>query len=215
MTQIRLHGTNKELVDEIVSLGLRYGIVTPYTSFLVDERQNVLSPPAASRRPAKPGPRRPCPLRPPPGRPPSRPARRYAQLREAPSAAAATQSAQMRTIDDKTFLLRDGVWTDTQYREDMKTVDVGFGSADYFALLAARPEWGKYFAVGEKVIVLLDGVAYRVAEGTFPHCHPGHAGAHATGSHPVQPNPLSLVEPITPLMPEPAGALHEDTERAK
>ncbi len=44
LTQIRLHGTNKELVDEVVSLSLRYGIVTPYTSFLVDERQNVLAP---------------------------------------------------------------------------------------------------------------------------------------------------------------------------
>ena len=30
--------------DEIVSLSLRYVIVTPYTSFLVDERQNVLAP---------------------------------------------------------------------------------------------------------------------------------------------------------------------------
>ena len=44
---------------------------------------------------------------------------------------------------------------------------LGFGSDDYFALLAARPEWGKYFALGEKMIVLLDGVAYRVAEGNF------------------------------------------------
>ena len=43
LTQIKLNGTNKELVDEIVSLSTRYGIVTPYTSFLVDERQNVLS----------------------------------------------------------------------------------------------------------------------------------------------------------------------------
>ena len=56
VTQINLHGSNKELVDEIVSLGLRYGIVTPYTSFLVDERQDVLAPrrPAEGRR--KPGP---------------------------------------------------------------------------------------------------------------------------------------------------------------
>ena len=74
----------------------------------------------------------------------------------------------MKTVDDKTFLLRDGVWLDTQYREGMKTVDVGFGGDDYFTLLAARPEWGKYFALGSKMIVLLDGVAYRVAEGEFP-----------------------------------------------
>jgi len=36
--QIDLHGQNKELVDELVALSTRYGILTPYTSFLADER---------------------------------------------------------------------------------------------------------------------------------------------------------------------------------
>ena len=36
--QIDLHGQNKELIDELVSLSTRYGILTPYTSFLADER---------------------------------------------------------------------------------------------------------------------------------------------------------------------------------
>lgn len=36
--QIDLHGQNKELTDELVSLSTRYGILTPYTSFLADER---------------------------------------------------------------------------------------------------------------------------------------------------------------------------------
>lgn len=35
--QIDLHGRNKELVDELVALSTRYGILTPYTSFLADE----------------------------------------------------------------------------------------------------------------------------------------------------------------------------------
>ena len=37
LDEIRLHGKNKELVDEVVRLGKRYGIMTPYTSFLVVE----------------------------------------------------------------------------------------------------------------------------------------------------------------------------------
>jgi len=43
LDQVRLHGAKKELIDSIVTLGKRYGIVTPYTSFLVieDERQLV------------------------------------------------------------------------------------------------------------------------------------------------------------------------------
>ncbi len=167
VTQINLHGSNKELVDEIVSLGLRYGIVTPYTSFLVDERQNVLAPGGQQKAGESLG----RSLAAPSAAAPTAVAasQDLTKLRDATSAAApsAAQSAQVRTVDDKTFLLRDGVWTDTQYVEGMKTVDVGFGSADYFALLAARPDWGKYFAVGMKVTVLLDGLVYRVAEGDF------------------------------------------------
>jgi len=37
LNEIRLHGKNKELVDEVVRLGKRHGIMTPYTSFLVVE----------------------------------------------------------------------------------------------------------------------------------------------------------------------------------
>jgi Ca-activated chloride channel homolog len=36
--QIDLHGQNKELTDELVALSVKYGILTPYTSFLADER---------------------------------------------------------------------------------------------------------------------------------------------------------------------------------
>ena len=37
LDEIRLHGHNQELVDEVVRLGMEYGIVTPYTSSLVEE----------------------------------------------------------------------------------------------------------------------------------------------------------------------------------
>ena len=39
--QIDLHGSNKELTDELVALSTRYGILTPYTSFLADERVSL------------------------------------------------------------------------------------------------------------------------------------------------------------------------------
>jgi Ca-activated chloride channel family protein len=35
--QVDLHGKSKELIDELVALSTRYGILTPYTSFLADE----------------------------------------------------------------------------------------------------------------------------------------------------------------------------------
>ena len=39
--QIDLNGPNKELTDELVSLSTKYGLLTPYTSFLADERVNL------------------------------------------------------------------------------------------------------------------------------------------------------------------------------
>ncbi|MBS0261263.1 MAG: VWA domain-containing protein [Planctomycetes bacterium] len=39
--ELDLQGQNKELVDELVQLSIRHGIITPYTSFLADERTNL------------------------------------------------------------------------------------------------------------------------------------------------------------------------------
>ena len=37
MDQVQLNGETKEIIDEIIRLSKRYGIMTPYTSFLADE----------------------------------------------------------------------------------------------------------------------------------------------------------------------------------
>lgn len=39
--ELDLNGQNKELVDELVALSLKYGIMTPYTSFLADETRSL------------------------------------------------------------------------------------------------------------------------------------------------------------------------------
>src|SRR5262249_58776241 len=36
--EMDLHGRSQELVDELVALSTRHGILTPYTSFLADDR---------------------------------------------------------------------------------------------------------------------------------------------------------------------------------
>lgn len=41
LDQIRLHGESSELKDEVVKLAKRYGVATPYTSFLVTEDEPV------------------------------------------------------------------------------------------------------------------------------------------------------------------------------
>ncbi len=41
LEQIRLHGEDRELVDEVTRLARQYGIVTPYTSYLIVEDEKV------------------------------------------------------------------------------------------------------------------------------------------------------------------------------
>jgi Ca-activated chloride channel family protein len=65
LDQIRVNGEKKELVDEVVALAKRYGITTPYTSYLVvpDQPIPVVRRPAPDGKPhvgfAPPGPAAP------------------------------------------------------------------------------------------------------------------------------------------------------------
>jgi Ca-activated chloride channel family protein len=49
LDQIRLHGESAELRDEVVDLARRYGIVTPYTAYLIVEDEARRSVPVTSR----------------------------------------------------------------------------------------------------------------------------------------------------------------------
>ena len=58
--------------------------------------------------------------------------------------------------------MRQGIWTDTTYDpQQMSTTRLQFGSPAHFRMLAEHPQWARYFAVGEEVIVVLGGVAYQ------------------------------------------------------
>ncbi len=43
MSEIRFKGENSELVESVKQLGIAYGIVTPYTSYLVTEQEKELA----------------------------------------------------------------------------------------------------------------------------------------------------------------------------
>ena len=69
----------------------------------------------------------------------------------------------VRVVGSKTFLMKDGVWVDTEYKADTRLpkVDVTFGSEEFFKLVADKPELAEFFALGKKVIVVLDGKVYQ------------------------------------------------------
>ncbi len=174
LNQIRLQGESREVVNEIVTLAVRYGIVTPYTSFLIDERQDVLTQSgrsdAAKQVQATAAPAAPS------GPGAVRQSQEQSQLRGANVAPAAPTFAQrsgsnqaaapIQFVGDKTFILRNNVWIDTQFDPSkMTTKKIEFGSDAYLALVANNPEWGKYIALGSRVILVANGTAYEITDG--------------------------------------------------
>ena len=164
--QIRLHGESDEVIEEIIELSVRYGIITPYTSFLVDETADVLTEQGretvVEKEVEKVIQATPAPAY---GAEAVDRAAEEGTMRDA-NVAGDTGSTQVKAVGDKTFVWHEDAWIDTTFDADKMTASrVGFGSDDYFELLAARPEWGRYFALGRRVIVVLDGTAYEVVEG--------------------------------------------------
>lgn len=162
LKEIRLRGENQELVDSVVALSVRYGIMTPYTSFLIDERQDILtyegrkriateSPLAGSNAMPATGPRAVAD------------SQTQMQLSTTTGGEDQSQAADIKVVENKAFVLREGVWTDTSYDpQTMSPIHVQFGSSAYYSLAATDARWGKYLAVGERVLVVVADKAYQV-----------------------------------------------------
>lgn len=183
LTAIRLHGEDPELVDSIVRLSIRYGIITPYTSFLITEddiftetgRERVFEAAedelfaldddasgasavdaASTSRDMAEGEV---------AAPPSAPTGQSAATNGGVpgDGAAADSPSPIQIAGNRTFLLRNGVWIDTTYDADtMETQEIVFLSDEYFDLLDSDPRVASFFALGEHVIFVLDGQAYEV-----------------------------------------------------
>lgn len=179
--QIRSNGENKELRDEIIDLGTRYGIVTPYTSYLATDGSFQIDGTSGANNN-------------------SRVMRREVDksvrgLQNAPAATSgqgavmASKDAKRKqesvsvTADDneiirvdgqivvkkagvKTFYLENGVWVDSEFKEEAKTPEtrVRFASNEYFDLIAGEKELAQFFALGEQVVVVWKGKVYRITK---------------------------------------------------
>src|SRR5262249_18571728 len=73
---------------------------------------------------------------------------------------------QIRQIAGKTFYLRDGVWTDSEFKVEAKlpAVTLKFASDEYFNLVGQEPKLAECFALGRRVVVVWKGKVYRVEE---------------------------------------------------
>ncbi|HEX5707188.1 MAG TPA: VIT and VWA domain-containing protein [Pyrinomonadaceae bacterium] len=200
MEQIRTNGESKELRDEIVDLGTRYGIVTPYTSYLALEPgaappvdvttsgDTAVTRNEAARRAGGAGGRRDGGAfnRPVPAPPPrvanearakaatgadavqmsrqSRAQQDATRVLDGEEDADESQRDSVRKVGDKTFYLREGVWTDAEFKTDARLPETSlvFASDEYFELVRREPQLAKYLALGERVVVVFKGRVYRV-----------------------------------------------------
>ncbi len=149
LNEIRLNGETQELIDEIIVLGKRYGIITPYTSFLILED----TPTGNNFRG----------LSDQTGESAFADANRIGDYRSADNPGN-VMSYGVRYVGNKTFFMRDSFWVDTQFLGEETILDVEFASDDYFELVINQPELGPYFALGKNVVVIFDNLAYKVHE---------------------------------------------------
>jgi Ca-activated chloride channel family protein len=173
LEQVRANGESKELKDEITELGTRYGIVTPYTSYLATDgtlanaSRSDLASPTMQREADK-------------------------KLKAQSGAGAVQMSVQQNSMQsnmriksvakdeedqiliqnttsnqfvaNKNFINQSNVWVDAEFKEEQKLPEVklNFASKEYFAVIDKEPSLAQYFALGQNVTVVWKGKVYKV-----------------------------------------------------
>ncbi len=190
--QIRSNGEQKELRDEIVDLGTRYGIVTPYTSYLATDgseredsriflnRQSESSADSAiSNLPLNgrtisrmmsiisPKSAQPVALS---GQRAVRASKEAKKKQTAESVISeddeTIKSGAVKKVGTKTFYLENDVWIDSEFKEESKMPEtkLTFASKEFFDLIDAETELAQFFSLGEQVVVVWRGKIYRIVK---------------------------------------------------
>lgn len=169
--QIRIEGASPSLVQEVRDLGLRYGILTEYTSYLVQEPMTAWTrPQPMPMAPALRGGAGSAGLQ--TGRDAFDRAQASAAMSGASNLAAADHAAKARMAElavggvaggtaarevrragGRLFVRTDGGWTDAAQRDSLKVVAVAPYSDAYFALVRALPEIAPCLGLGDDLLI--------------------------------------------------------------
>ena len=170
--QVRIEGTNPTLVSEIRDLGLRYGIITEYTSYLVQEPQPQVGFPVRDRAVPLPAPMSAA-MQGGAGNATHQTGEAAVRAARSSSGFAATSSldaadalaksraeelagprgAAVQHVHGKLFVDQGGVWTDAAHQASFHVYEVAPFSQAYFDLVRALPELAPYLRVGDQVLV--------------------------------------------------------------
>jgi Ca-activated chloride channel family protein len=178
---IRIEGSTPALIEEVRELGLHYGIITEYTSYLVQEpvpgtpftleelrlnapvEQSLQGGARAARGQT--------------GREAFKRAEASSEMANAKSLAAAdavaesrmraiggvsgeregdafnAREAQVRRVSGRLFVRRDAIWTDARHSDSLQVIEVAPFSDAYFALVRALPEITPYLSTEGSVLI--------------------------------------------------------------
>lgn len=179
LEQIRANGETKETRDEVTELGTRYGLVTPYTSYLAtdgsmanirrDAPADVLrmqaNAPAAKAMKDRSG----------AGAVGISVQQNAMQSNVTISADEAKEereqiivrnSVNNQFVANKNFINQSGVWIDSDFSETVKLTEtsIKFASDEYFRLITDEPLLAPYLSLGEQIVVVWKGRVYRITK---------------------------------------------------
>jgi Ca-activated chloride channel family protein len=181
--QIRLEGASEDLVGQVRELGLRYGILTEYTSYLVQEPGVAIGPvggPRDDRMRQTSGTNANAPAAAPraqTGQLAFERARESSRMAGASTLAAAESAAEekqaaltgqahageLKRIAGRLFVRTGAIWTDAAHRDSVRTVDVAPFSEAYFDLVKSLPEIAPYLQAGDQVLIAGRAVSIRIS----------------------------------------------------
>lgn len=173
LDEMRANGENNEIKDEIIRLSKKYGIITPYTSFLVLPEEEAAGLPHVARDRA----RREAlqqsssDIMAYKGSGAVDASKKLGEMKASAAPMVITApviegigNIEIKYIGIKTFILKNGIWTDSLYESDMKAIEIKYGSDEYFNLLTKETELSKYFALGKNLIVCYKDKCYKIKE---------------------------------------------------
>ncbi len=177
----RLEGASPELVREIRETAFRYGILTEYTSYLVQEAPGLAGRSGGVRLDEAIVAGTPAPASA-VGREAVAAAERARMQREAKTSADLQileddfrkqgYAPQTRQVAGRLFSEQAGVWTDLAHADSLRVVDIAPYSDAYFALLAAAPELAPYVQAFEQVMVAGRRASVRFVDGGLTSLSP-------------------------------------------
>lgn len=168
--RVRLEGHNAELIEEIRRTALRYGILSAYTAYLVQEPVDVATGGRVEVRPMETSARAMSPsasvgagavAR-------SREEARQRDVRSMAELDAADRNLagrNVRVVAGRTFVHRNGTWTDALHGDSLTVITVDPFSAAYFELVRRLPELKPYLSAFEEVTIAGARLSLRVARG--------------------------------------------------